>query len=440
MCGIVHVRSRTNKLAVKHIRKQYYAQKHRGQNGYGYVEIDAKKVGPIIRTQWETEIMKSLSNSNAKEILFHHRIPTSTPNVPSSNHPIPVSHKSLAYDYIGVHNGGIGNRKDLEKKFMEQGFKYTTRVDYTITGTDGVCYGSTTPCEYNDSESLMIDLATSIEDNATKIKSEGGIAFIILQIDKVTRKPIKLFFGRNDRNPLKLEMNNSFIKLSSEGGGSEVESHTLHWLDYKTGEFGSRAMDIGWKYTPPKPVTTYSSHTHGSNVSSFNKKDEIPKTALNLPMKQEITKKEMGFDTSKKNCVKEGCVNCEKDFLPAHDPDNENSESFDEELARMEAEYSNGRKPIPGYEETGLPVKTSDGTKLFLDIKQLENAYVDVCEELDYWQKVLKNRSSSAERRGDAELMIQIRTRDKDIYETTAKELLPELWNEPTTAKQEPII
>lgn len=250
MCGLTYCKHlQSNKSAKNIIKKRYEKQKNRGTQGFGYVEIKNGIVSSEIRTQTEKEILSHLETSEAEEILFHHRTPTSTPNFIESTHPIKVSHKSLKYNYYVIHNGVISNDTELKEEHNKQGFNYITEITKKWV-TSGNIYSETM---FNDSESLAIDFCLSLEKNQP-MKSKGSIALIALQFEKETGKAINLFFGRNYGNPLCLEKNNEFIAISSETG-KEITANTLYCFNYETQEITQTPKDIGIREI--KPVTSY---------------------------------------------------------------------------------------------------------------------------------------------------------------------------------------
>ena len=358
MCGIIWVKQRNEKPAVKKLRKLYHAQKHRGQLGFGYVEIGKDKVGELARTRYEEEIFKTLSKSTAREVLFHHRFPTSTPNTPNTAHPIPVDNTKLKYGYYGVHNGIITNPGDLKKAHEKEGYEYTTELRVGVySESERMFYDDTKKDNvFNDSEAFIIDLAQAIESNADKIIAKGSIAFIILQYDKETRKPLKLFYGRNT-NPLMMEMTSTYMKLSSMGAGEDVEAHKLHCYDYATGEISTlRDFQIGDKLVEARAVEvnrTAHGHRRWSDTLQCYVND-----------KYEV---EMGFDTSK------------QPQLPAprpYDPDDEFSYDF---------------TPIDGYEDEPLSITLSTGTEEFWCLSELDKFYINIIESIEYWRDTVRS-------------------------------------------------
>jgi len=237
MCGIIHCK--TKKLAKRIIRKRFMKQKARGTEGFGYVEIKKGIVQAPVRSVTEKEILSKLKDSTADEILFHHRIPTSTPNFIESTHPIKVSNPKLRYDYYVIHNGIISNDKELYAEHKKLGFDYTTEIRKEWI-TTGKTYFE---MAYNDSECLAVDFALSVE-NKTEMKSEGSIAIIALQYDKKSHKAVNLLWGRNTGSPLCEEVSKDMLCLSSESGQT-IPVDILYSMEYKTGKITSENKNIG---------------------------------------------------------------------------------------------------------------------------------------------------------------------------------------------------
>lgn len=246
MCGIIHCKKTNNKeTAKKLVLKRYEKQSARGKQGYGFIEIKNGFVVGEHRSETESEILEKLEKTTADEIMFHHRYPTSTPNIVEATHPIKVSHKSLQYDYYVIHNGVITNDEEMREKHLKQGFVYTTNI-VKKWETMQTIYKEEV---WNDSEALAIDFALAIENN-TEMKSEGSIALIALQYDKTTGKAVALYFGRNAGNPLKMENDKMFFSLSSETG-KDIQTNMLYRLDYKDRKITSEKFSIG-KYEIPR--------------------------------------------------------------------------------------------------------------------------------------------------------------------------------------------
>lgn len=253
MCGIIYCRStERGKKVCKSVLKRYQSQKTRGKEGFGFVEVKEGIIIGIQRAQTEKDILEKLAKSEADEILFHHRFPTSTPNFVESTHPIFVSHEGLMYNYYVVHNGILSNDDELREEHLLKGFDYTTDTQKQYV-TKGVTYYYET--EYNDSEALAIDFALSIEKNR-KIESRGSIALVALQVDKVTNAVVSVYWGRNKGNPLKVEDYHAFLSLSSETG-KDVEDGQLFKLDVATLEIYKEKKEIGFYFDYKTPSTYY---------------------------------------------------------------------------------------------------------------------------------------------------------------------------------------
>lgn len=259
MCGIIWAKRLDGKPAKKSIRKRYENQKSRGTQGYGFVEImDDKESGVkncvylANRAECYYEIEPVLEGSESTDIFFHHRTPTSTPNLVEATHPILVQNNKLMpkYCYYVTHNGMIRNADELKKKFEEEGYIYTTAMEQQIV-TREKSYAVKNSEKFNDSESLAIDVAKMIEaleqDKEYVMQSTGSIAFMALQFDGNTSEAKAIYFARNNYNPLKLDIQKERIIVASEGHGVEVKAHTLYKFDYSTNEVTEvKPLAVGW--------------------------------------------------------------------------------------------------------------------------------------------------------------------------------------------------
>lgn len=223
--------------------KRYQSQKTRGTEGFGYVAMNGDKICKYVRHEDEVDIIKSLENEIADSIMFHHRFPTSTPNIIESAHPIKVSHPELDYDYYGIHNGIITNDEVLKEGHEKLGYVYTTLIKSYFTTQGGTDY--TYPDKWNDSEALVIELARYIEGKTKKIFVEGSIAVVVLQVDKETGRVVAMYYGRNEGNPLKIERTKNFFTLTSEGNGIEIPADILFRYDYHTEDITTDVVKIG---------------------------------------------------------------------------------------------------------------------------------------------------------------------------------------------------
>lgn len=215
------------------VSKRYKTQRHRGTDGFAFVSADdeARVIG-VERASEEKDILAKLQESLSRRVLFHHRFPTSTANIPSATHPIVVDNELLDKKYYVVHNGVISNDDEQKTRYEKMGFRYTTVVRNAIAyvGIDDVLYWGEETSEYNDSESLAIDLALFLEGKKEKIESTGSIAFIVWQCSK-DGKLERVYFGRNEGNPLVIEENKDIFCIKSEGTGKSIDVDTLYWYD-----------------------------------------------------------------------------------------------------------------------------------------------------------------------------------------------------------------
>lgn len=230
-----------NHPAYKMVLKRFEAQKHRGTEGFGFLEITKGIVTRLNRAETEKDIKEMLKTSQADEILFHHRFPTSTPNFIEATHPIFVRHDDFKYSYYVVHNGVITNDDTLRDEHIKAGFEYTTEMTKGYTTKSGKMYSE--KLIWNDSEALAIDLCNYIE-HKKPMKSRGSIALVAIQMDKETFEVIALYYGRNEGNPLCLETNKDYFALSSVTGKS-IPSDALFRFDYAKNEVTDVEIDIG---------------------------------------------------------------------------------------------------------------------------------------------------------------------------------------------------
>lgn len=231
MCGIVCVMRKDGKPAHKQVLKRYSKQEERGSDGFGYIALDNRNVVvEYKRYQYEKEVRNALTKSNSSYVLFHHRFPTSTINLPESAHPIRVRHKELTKTYYVVHNGVISNPKELRVAHEKLGYKYTTEVQSVYRTKKGKEYYG--EAEFNDSEALAIELARTLEGLQPRVNAIGSIAYIVLEVDK-SKNAVALYYGTNGGNPLTVEDTSMGICIASEGGRA-ILANTCYRLDLTT--------------------------------------------------------------------------------------------------------------------------------------------------------------------------------------------------------------
>jgi predicted glutamine amidotransferase len=245
MCGIVQIIRFDGKSAHRMVERRYQHQKTRGQLGFGFVAVEKDLTIKVERATTEKEILKSLDGyRESAMILFHHRMPTSMPNYKEGTHPIKVSDKSFQFDYYVAHNGIISNEVTLKKEHDDLKIEYSTLMDVSHVNKNGEAYkfGDI----WNDSETLAVELALYIEGKKTVMDARGSIAFVLYQVDKDTQKIVKMYYGRNETNPLFIHRCKEFMSLCSQSAGDLVEINKLHCYDPLTGELGS----VDLKFNP----------------------------------------------------------------------------------------------------------------------------------------------------------------------------------------------
>jgi glucosamine 6-phosphate synthetase-like amidotransferase/phosphosugar isomerase protein len=239
MCGIVYV-SKKEKSAAKNVWKRYQGQKERGTQGFGYVSVDEGHIMEYERATSEEEIEKKMAEDTSKNILFHHRWPTSTDNLAEAAHPIKVDNKELENVYYIVHNGIISNAGVLKKEHEKLGYRYTTEIRKEWITSVKTYF----QLEFNDSEALAVELARLIEGKSEKVHCLGDYAFVVLQATR-GGKANRVYFGTNGGNPLRVTDDRNIFALTSEGGKGEVEAGILFSYDMRKRTTQKLVADIG---------------------------------------------------------------------------------------------------------------------------------------------------------------------------------------------------
>lgn len=254
MCGIIVAKNlNDNKKSVNEdVINQLEDQINRGKNGFGIVMVDNKMNYKIYRATEMTKTLLDLYNNQSQTIMLHHRMPTSSENKLSQTHPFLIENEQLKNKYLIIHNGVINNTDKLKKNHENLGFTYKSIRNNKANFE-----------EFNDSESLAIEIAMYIEGISSDIKAQGSIAFAAIEIDNKTNKATTLHFGRNDENPLNMAMNNKKFRLSSEGEGDTVSKETLYHLNLKTNKLTKNKLIFyeekkEFKHVMPIEQTHYS--------------------------------------------------------------------------------------------------------------------------------------------------------------------------------------
>lgn len=225
---------------------QYEDQHSRGEKGFGIIGWKVGGKVEVLRATESAKFMYDLHSKPWQMMIVHHRWPTSTPNKLDQTHPLFVSHGSLKFDYLVVHNGVIRNEDKLRKTHVDElGFTYRTEIigDKTL--------------KFNDSESFAIEVARFVERQSEEIGTEGSAAFIAVQLEKTGKnagKPIMLYFGRNEGNPLCMGKSRGKLHLSSEGEGDLIKPFILYSCA-PSGEMDLKQRPM--TFVKPAPVPKY---------------------------------------------------------------------------------------------------------------------------------------------------------------------------------------
>lgn len=237
MCGIVYSASFTGLPVNQKIIDRYEKQKDRGMNGFGFYIPPTNQLTHNTR---ESRIKNLLKRTDATEVLFHHRFPTSTLNVRNGCHPFSTK-DTFKNQYIMVHNGVLWNEDELQEEHEKLGIKYVSEMK------DG---------SFNDSEALLYDIALTLEGKQEALQAYGSIAFVVIERNK-KGKPVNVHFGRNLGNPLKMTFNKKELTLASEGAGDDIKPHFLYTFNYKSKKITQKPLSI-----PTASMVQYTSNQY----------------------------------------------------------------------------------------------------------------------------------------------------------------------------------
>lgn len=251
MCGILYANSFNNLPVNDKIKEMYEAQKQRGREGFGI--FDGQEMN-IVHATKEERIMKWLNKYSSNLIMFHHRFPTSTINVKQAAHPFTTKKYFGDNQYILIHNGHINNSYSLKSDHEKLGINYHSIVNEVTPS--GYNYK-----KFNDSESLLWDFALTMEGKQEELKAYGGMAFICVKLHK--NKLEKLYFGRNT-NPIKMQIDDEGVILSSTGDGEDAKEQTLYEFDYKTKKLTDKPFKI-----PSYTIYTAKNHSYERYNSGY---------------------------------------------------------------------------------------------------------------------------------------------------------------------------
>ena len=218
MCGIVYVKNLIGDQPVnKLIRTLYENQKDRGQEGFGFIGLSAKRMG-VYRAVNERDILKYLSERQYGEIIFHHRLPTSTENTLKSTHPFVIEMNGKRYYF--VHNGIIQNADALKQGHSKRGIKYSSEEG----------------AGFNDSEALAWEFCLWLNKRKREVEAIGTAAFICLEVESATNRSRRLYFYRNDEAALRIYKDSRMLLAASTGSYGMLKSNRLYFWDYERRE------------------------------------------------------------------------------------------------------------------------------------------------------------------------------------------------------------
>ena len=227
MCGIIHAKNLINAHAVNNLVKVLYAnQKERGQEGFGFLGLNRERIDTYRATD-ERDIMRYLNEYQYDEIIFHHRLPTSTQNTLKSTHPFVIEMDDRRYYF--VHNGIIENARELKQKHLKK----------------GILYSSQEGSSFNDSEALAWDVCLWLSNQQQEVEAKGSVAFACLAVSKDSNRAERLYFYRNSEAQLKIYRDRTLLLLASEGNYIPVRKNLLYFWDYQERQVRrDRVLDI----------------------------------------------------------------------------------------------------------------------------------------------------------------------------------------------------
>lgn len=223
MCGVLYITDFNGNPVNNLLYKRFMNQRTRGLDGFGIYDNESHE---LYHHTKEDGILKYLKQHKSSDLLFHHRFPTSTRNVKNACHPFSTGDYFGDTEYILIHNGYLYDEVDTANAHLDMGIQYQSLQD------DG---------SFNDSETLLWEVARYIEGHTLTPDVTGAVAFIC-----IARNPLgdKLYFYRNSGSPLKAVFSEHGIQLASEGKGEIVPTDTLFTFDYTTRQLTFRHLEI----------------------------------------------------------------------------------------------------------------------------------------------------------------------------------------------------
>lgn len=229
---------RNNRGILGRLRTIFENQKSRGEEGAGMSVLHTEKgILRRVRKLTPQQILRSKHFNKVRRgdlILFHHRLPTSTPNLKQCNHPICNEDETIHL----IHNGWILDYEEQYSRLKAEGHLFETEViDENIYKYGSKSYVYRTDAKITDSE-VIVHLVEKYAGNGMYIdaiekvvKATCGtfaFAFLVKGHDK-----IYLYNGRQGIHVYKDSKNN--IYFSSQYPSKKGFSH-IRKLGY--GEIG----------------------------------------------------------------------------------------------------------------------------------------------------------------------------------------------------------
>ncbi|MFC1713548.1 hypothetical protein ACFL6S_07770 [Candidatus Poribacteria bacterium] len=262
MCGIIYYKSFTGKTVNRQVLKHYLKQKGRGYKGFGFVSISRKRILTCRATK-ENGIRFYLKRYPLAEILFHHRLPTSTTNTIRTTHPIAISQPVYRHKYYLIHNGIIQNASELKVKHEVMGIDYVTPQWSEYSNFWG---SAEERYEFNDSEALAHEVALFLDGKHDKIETQGDVAFICLETDR-NGHALRLHFARNNGAPLEMKRTHECMVIASENvSEQDIPPHKLYTYDYRTQCIDQREIELP-EY---ELLSSFTFHPHDIQWDPFN--------------------------------------------------------------------------------------------------------------------------------------------------------------------------
>lgn len=301
MCGIVYGRTLEKDPINASIVKQFNIQRNRGTSGFGFFLPEFNK---LVHNTKEYRILSLLRRQPAKEILFHHRQPTSTDNLRRSCHPFSTK-DVFKHNYVVVHNGHIGNAAEMKAIHeKELGIKYVSTV------ADG---------KFNDTEALVWELGLILDGRIKESRLRGWAAFVAVEMDG--DKPVAVHFGTDSTILRYGYTDKGFAVASLLEGGQGCDSDVLYTYTHATHKITKRPLIMtasNWgrrvRTTPTttprakiafgeKPETELSEledlewDATDESLSHKKKREILKKTYANIPKYTKVASKASVYDS-----------------------------------------------------------------------------------------------------------------------------------------------